>query len=108
MRQNEALRLLSTTCPETTLEQNRVMNARQEEHVLQTHNAYTSVPISECEASTGNQSIATRWIDVNKRDEDAPGYKSMCVAKEIHKGPGDELIAGTPPAKQRMCNSRWR
>ena len=68
------------------LEPEGVKKARLEEvEVFKSHNAYSFVPITECHAFTGKQPIATRWVDVNKGDENDPEYRSRCVAKKIHR-----------------------
>ena len=41
--------------------------------------------------------IRTRWIDINKGDDDNPVYRSRLVGKEFNDGQIDGLFAGTPP-----------
>ena len=41
--------------------------------------------------------IQTRWIDVNKGDNENPNYRSRLVAKEFNTGAIDGLFAATPP-----------
>ena len=41
--------------------------------------------------------IKTRWIDINKGDDDNPVYRSRLVGKEFNDGQMDGLFAGTPP-----------
>ena len=41
--------------------------------------------------------VKTRWIDINKGDEDTPNYRSRLVAKEFNDGAGEGLFASTPP-----------
>ena len=41
--------------------------------------------------------IKTRWIDINKGDDDNPVYPSRVVGKEFNNGEMDGLFAGTPP-----------
>ena len=41
--------------------------------------------------------MKTRWIDINKGDEDMPNYRSRLVAKEFNDGAGEGLFASTPP-----------
>ena len=50
----------------------------------------------------GIKIIGTRWIDVNKGDNQSPVYRSRLVAKEFNTGQGGgleegELFAATPP-----------
>ena len=67
------------------------------------HNVYTKVPISECVASTGKQPIGSKWIDINKGDEKEPNYRSRLVAKEIRRGPNEDMFAATPPLEAKKC-----
>ena len=41
--------------------------------------------------------IRTRWIDINKGDDENPNYRSRLVGKEFNDGQMDGLFAGTPP-----------
>ena len=41
--------------------------------------------------------IKTRWVDINKGDDENPNYRSRLVGKEFNTGPVDGLFAGTPP-----------
>ena len=55
-------------------------------------------PISQDEARRrGWKVVKTRWIDINKGDEDTPNYRSRLVAKEFNDGAGEGLFASTPP-----------
>lgn len=71
--------------------------------VPKSHNAYTFVPEQECHAFTWKQPIATRWLGVNKGDESEPEYRPRCVAKEVNRGHGDEMLAGTPPLEAKKA-----
>ena len=45
----------------------------------------------------GTRTIGTRWVDVNKQDEENPLYRSRLVAQEVKKGSGfDEFFAAMP------------
>ena len=46
---------------------------------------------------TGKGPIGSRWIDINKGDDENPEYRSRLVAKEINRSPSDEMFAATPP-----------
>ena len=61
------------------------------------HEVYTKVPISECVKVTGKQPIGSRRIDIHKGDEAEPNYRSRLVAKEIRRGPNEDMFAATPP-----------
>jgi thiol-disulfide isomerase/thioredoxin len=41
--------------------------------------------------------ISTRWVDVNKGDEDKPNYRSRFVAREIKKNRLESFFAAMPP-----------
>ena len=45
----------------------------------------------------GYKIIKTRWIDINKGDDESPNYRSRFVAKEFNTGDQDGLFASTPP-----------
>ena len=43
---------------------------------------YIKVPVEECWGNTGNAQIATRWININKGDENEPNYRSSRRMKD--------------------------
>ena len=61
------------------------------------HTVYITCPIAECVRVTGKQPIGTKWIDINKGDANNPNYRSRLVAKEIRRGPNEDMFAATPP-----------
>ena len=63
----------------------------------------TKVPEEECWRNTGNKPIGTRWVDVNKGDDEHPEYRSRLVAKEINTGRMEGLFAATPPLEAKTC-----
>ena len=65
------------------------------------HQVYSKVPISEYVRMTGKQPIGSKWIDINKGDAKSPNYRSRLVAKEIKRGPSDEMFAATPPLEAK-------
>ena len=81
------------------LETSMVLEARKVEiKELYKHNVYTKVPISECFGETGKRPIGTRWVDVNKGDENHPEYRSRLVAQELKRlEDRDDTFAATPP-----------
>ena len=90
------------------LEPKGVEAARREDMAeLAKHNVYTKVPISECWKATGKEPIGTRWIDVNKGDDDEPDYRSHLVAQELNVKKREDLFAATPLSNRRRCFSRW-
>ena len=54
------------------------------------------MPLSRCWEVTGQDSIAVRWVDVNKGDTAHPDYRSRLVAKEFRTDVRPELYAATP------------
>lgn len=64
---------------------------------------YSKVPVTECIRCTGKQPIGSKWIDINKGDAKSPNYRSRLVAKEIKRGPSDEMFAATPPLEAKKC-----
>ena len=80
------------------LEPKAVANARKEELAeLEKHKVFVKVPITECWRVTGAEPVGTRWIDINKGDDDHPEYRSRLVAQEINDHSRQDLFATTPP-----------
>ena len=65
------------------------------------HNAYDKVPIEEAWRISGKGPIGSRWIDINKGDDEHPEYRSRLVAKEINRSPSDDMFAATPPLEAK-------
>ena len=61
------------------------------------------VPEEECWRNTGKKLIGTRWVDVNKGDDEHPEYRSRLVANEINTGKMEGLFAATPPLEAKKC-----
>ena len=79
-----------------------VRNARREEMgEVYKHNVYTKVPISESWNVTGKGPIGSRWIDINKGDDEKPDYRSRLVAQEINDKKREDLFAATPPLEAK-------
>ena len=80
------------------LDAEEVRKARVEEMgEFAKHQVYEKVPTEECWRETGAAPIGTRWVDVNKGDDDKPEYRSRLVAKEIKTNKREDLFAATPP-----------
>ena len=47
--------------------------------------------------SQDEQIIKTRWIDINKGDDDSPAMRRRFVGKDFSTGSMEGLAAGTPP-----------
>lgn len=67
------------------------------------HEVYTKAPISESVKVTGKQTIGSQWIDINKGDDAEPNYRSRPVAKDIRRGPNEDVFAATPPLEAKKC-----
>ena len=79
-----------------------VKRARVEEiEEFNKHRVYVKVPIEECIRVTGKKPIGSRWVDINKGDENNPEYRSRLVAKEIKKDNNQDLFAATPPLEAK-------
>ena len=63
------------------------------------YKVFDKVPIKECWDNTGENPVSTRWLDLNKGDDENPDYRSRWVARQF-KGNDkdrDDLFAATPP-----------
>ena len=79
------------------LEVEKVKEARKVEmEFFRNREVYKKVHKDVCEAA-GMKPIPTRWVDVNKGDNDRPDYRSRLVAKEYRSDSRPELYAATPP-----------
>ena len=56
-------------------------------------------PKDEARRKTGKGPISVRWVDVNKRDDMNPRYRSRLVARQMkaHDNSGASFFAPTPP-----------
>ena len=61
------------------------------------YNVWTLVPVSECWKETGAGPIGSRWININKGDEQRPNYRSRLVIQEIRHSGIEAIFAATPP-----------
>ena len=51
--------------------------------------------------------IKSRWIDINKGDDDQPNYRSRMVGKEFNDREVDGLFAATPPLEALRLILSW-
>ena len=60
---------------------------------------WRKVPLEEARRRTGRPPISTRWVDVNKGDEQNPNYRSRLVARQMkaHDHSGVSYFAPAPP-----------
>ena len=54
---------------------------------------YRKVLESECWRVTGKPPIGTRWVDINKGDDEVPEYRSRLAAQELSTYKRDDLFA---------------
>ena len=74
------------------------MKARNEEmRYVKEMKVYEVVDIKECLRITGRPPIKSRWIHINKGDDERPNYRSRWVAKQFKTHEDFELFAATPP-----------
>ena len=87
------------------LESHLVKAAREEEiQGLKSRGTYIKVPIAEAWERTGKPPIRTRFVDVNKGDNDTPNYRSRLVATELKAGDKRlDLFAGMPPLEAKKA-----
>ena len=74
-----------------------VKRAREEEvQPFKSHGVYEKVPIAEA-TNSGTKLVTTRWVDINKGDDERPKYRSRLVARELSTHDETGLFAATPP-----------
>ncbi len=77
-----------------------VMEARRRElDYFTTKGVWIKKPRQEAYALTGRPPISTRWVDVNKGDDEDPKYRSRLVARQLKATDksGQSYFAPTPP-----------
>ena len=80
------------------LDGEKVKAAREEEmQEFRKFGVYDKVPEEECWKITGKDPIGTRWVDINKGDDENSDYRSRLVAQEIKRDKREDLFAATPP-----------
>ena len=78
------------------LDAGKVIEARTKEVTfLSDKRVYDKIPRHQAQRSKW-KIIKTRWIDINKGDDENPVYRSRLVGKEFNDGQMDGLFA--PPA----------
>ena len=79
------------------LEAGKVIEARAKEvGYIRDKRVYTKILRSQA-SRNGWKIVETRWIDINKGDDENPNYRSRLVGKEFNTEPMDGLFAGAPP-----------
>ena len=79
------------------LEAGKVKEARQKEmQYVKDKGVWTKIPRAVALAR-GWKIVKTRWIDINKGDDEHPVYRSRLVGKEFNDGIMEGIFAGTPP-----------
>eukprot|EP00435_Cladocopium_sp_Y103_P060831 s663_g22.t1 len=92
------------------LESGLVQKARAEEiEYARRYKVWEVVPTSEAWSETNRPPISSRWIDINKGDEQRPQYRSRLVIQEIRHSDVEAIFAATPPLESvRMLLSLQR
>ena len=79
------------------LQADKVIEARSKEmKYVRDMKAWEKIPRSLAQAKGWNI-IKTRWIDINKGDDDNPMYRSRLVGNEFNNESKDGIFVGTPP-----------
>ena len=96
------------------LDSSRTKRARQDEiERINKMQVWEKVPTARCWERTGKRPVGTRWVDVDKGDQDHPNHRSRLVAQEIKTNAQPELFSATPPLEYvkyllSRCASRQR
>ena len=93
------------------LDSKGVEQARKDEvEIIESFPVWEKIPRHKM--PKGVRTIGTRWVDVNKQDEENPLYRSRLVAQEVKKGSGfDEFFAAMPSLSALKIVSvarRWK
>ena len=67
------------------------------------HGIYTKVPTKECRDKTGAEPIGTKWLEINKGDDQDPNIRARLVAQEFAKGKLNTIFAATPPLEAKKA-----
>ena len=79
------------------LDTQKVLKARIKElEYIREKGVWKKIRRQEAKAR-GIKVIGTRWIDINKGDDERPNYRSRFVAKEYNGGEESSLFDSTPP-----------
>ena len=79
------------------LDAGQVKEERSKEvQYLRDKRVYDKIPRSQALRNKWNI-IQTRWIDINKGDDENPKYRSRMVGKYFNNEQMDGLFAGAPP-----------
>ena len=79
-----------------------VKEARAEElEYFNTLPVWKVVKTQECWDTTGSPPISTKWVDVNKGDQQDYDIRCRLVAREMGGGKSDEFYAPTPPLEAK-------
>ena len=67
------------------------------------HKVYDKVPIKECYDKTGQEPVGTKWLEINKGDEDNYNIRARLVAQEFTRGKLEAIFAATPPLEAKKA-----
>ena len=84
------------------LKADKVIEAREKEmKYVRDMRVWAKIPRKLAQAR-GWKIIRTRWIDINKGDDENPVYRSRLVGKEFNNEAMDGIFAGTPPPLEAL------
>ena len=63
--------------------------------------------LQEMAKEKGWKIVKSRWIDINKKDDLNPNYRSRMVGKEFNDSELDGLFAATPPLEALRLLLSW-
>ena len=75
----------------------------QEMEQVYAHKQWNKVPIKECYDETGQEPVGTKWLEINKGDEDNFNIRARLVAQEFTKGKLEAIFAATPPLEAKKA-----
>ena len=78
------------------------IDARKAEmQLVKHHKIYSKRPIKECRDETGEDPVGTKWLEINKGDENNYNIRARLVAQEFTKGKLEKIFAATPPLEAK-------
>ena len=80
------------------------VKARQKEMTeVYAHKIYSKVPLQECYDVTGEAPVGTKWLEINKGDEENVNIRARLVAQEFNTGKLATIFAATPPLEAKKA-----
>ena len=60
---------------------------------VKAHKLYDKVPVKKCWDETGEAPVGTKWLEINKGDEEEFNIRARLVAQEFTKGKLEKIFA---------------